>query len=656
MAIIFGDIFGNLLPGTANQDVIIGLLGNDTLGGAGGQDFMFGGFGNDTYIVDSADDVVGEAVLEGALGGIDTVQSSVSYSLNGGTFNLPALTSLDQYKSFPNTFKGNISKAAFLLANADYSLLFTPIDLTPQLIENLTLTGKGDIDGEGNALDNIITGNSGNNKLFGLAGDDAFIASAGDDTINGGDNDNHDTADYSGLGGAITLKGEVNLTLKVIKPLGTDTLLNIEEVIADKNASNNTIDFSLAVAPVVVDLSAGTLSSPNEADATFSLTKVINFDDVTGTSGDDSITGDDQANNLFGGSGNDTVSGGLENDNINGNAGDDLLYGGEGNDTVRGGKDNDTLYGDAGDDSLYGDKGNDSVYGGTGKDTLFGGEGNDTLDGGDNCDTADYGTPQTPAIAPPRSITLKGAGISGDFDLTVEKDPSVSPGIDTLHYIEEVIADGTVSNNTIDFSGAGTGIKIDVNLANETLTTTGVTDTTFTLAKVVNFDDVIGTDGNDSITGDDQDNILKGGGGKDILTGGVGNDLFDYTKLTDSRIGISWFNVNLSKVDVITDFKIGEDRFLVQSAPTNNGFFSPAVRHLSVNSIFGLGATVLGLATLGQYDAAQITVGSGAGARTFVAINNGSFGFNPNTDAFIELQNYTGGKLTIDDFTDTSFA
>ena len=36
-------------------------------------------------------------------------------------------------------------------------------------VENLTLTGTGNINGTGNTLDNVIIGNSGNNVLTGLA-------------------------------------------------------------------------------------------------------------------------------------------------------------------------------------------------------------------------------------------------------------------------------------------------------------------------------------------------------------------------------------------------------------------------------------------------------------------------------------------------------
>ena len=49
-------------------------------------------------------------------------------------------------------------------------------------VENLTLTGSGNINGTGNALANVITGNTGNNTLDGGAGADTMIGGAGNDT------------------------------------------------------------------------------------------------------------------------------------------------------------------------------------------------------------------------------------------------------------------------------------------------------------------------------------------------------------------------------------------------------------------------------------------------------------------------------------------
>ena len=49
-------------------------------------------------------------------------------------------------------------------------------------VENLTLIGSADINGAGNGLANVITGNSGNNILDGGAGADTMIGGTGNDT------------------------------------------------------------------------------------------------------------------------------------------------------------------------------------------------------------------------------------------------------------------------------------------------------------------------------------------------------------------------------------------------------------------------------------------------------------------------------------------
>ena len=103
----------NPLNGTAANDTIDGLAGNDVINGLGGVDTLIGGANNDTFIVDTTTDTL----VELAGGGTDTVVSSVTYTL----------------------------------LNAQ--------------IENLTLSGAAAINGTGNALNNVITGNTGNNVL-----------------------------------------------------------------------------------------------------------------------------------------------------------------------------------------------------------------------------------------------------------------------------------------------------------------------------------------------------------------------------------------------------------------------------------------------------------------------------------------------------------
>ncbi|MFB2898704.1 DUF4347 domain-containing protein [Aerosakkonemataceae cyanobacterium BLCC-F50] len=122
------------LVGSSGADTIQGLAGNDTIDGGLGADSLIGGLGNDTYIVDNIGDVIVENLNEG----LDTVQSSVTYTLGNN-------------------------------------------------VENLSLTGTGTINGTGNNLDNAIVGNSAKNILTGGAGNDTLNGGAGNDTLNGGD-------------------------------------------------------------------------------------------------------------------------------------------------------------------------------------------------------------------------------------------------------------------------------------------------------------------------------------------------------------------------------------------------------------------------------------------------------------------------------------
>jgi serralysin len=156
-----GNEAANVLRGGGGNDAINGLAGNDTLDGASGRDWlagsegddfidggsggdeMFGFTGNDTYVIDSIDDRVDEGFDGAASDGIDTVKSSYSISLSNTTI-----------------FKGDI--------------------------ENLTFTGSGNLNGSGNDLDNVVTGNTGVNRLDGRTGDDTLAGGFGNDTLVGG--------------------------------------------------------------------------------------------------------------------------------------------------------------------------------------------------------------------------------------------------------------------------------------------------------------------------------------------------------------------------------------------------------------------------------------------------------------------------------------
>lgn len=127
------------LYGMAGGDLLYGGDGNDVLDGGAGTDKMYGGAGNDLYRVDDYLDLVSEDLQGLGIddGGVDTVQSTISYTL--GAF-----------------------------------------------IEKLELTGSANVDGAGNSLANVIKGNSGANVLSGGAGNDDLRGGGGDDTLIGG--------------------------------------------------------------------------------------------------------------------------------------------------------------------------------------------------------------------------------------------------------------------------------------------------------------------------------------------------------------------------------------------------------------------------------------------------------------------------------------
>ncbi|WP_238246074.1 beta strand repeat-containing protein [Methylobacterium iners] len=186
--------------GNVSANRITSGSGNDTLNGGAGADILVGGAGNDVYVVDNIADTVIETTSTGTdAGGVELVNSSVSFTL--GAF-----------------------------------------------VENLTLTGTGAINATGNALANNLIGNGAANILDGLNGNDVLTGNAGADTLNGGtENDvltggegndildggaDLDTVVLSGRRSDYAVaKGSDGLIVSDLRaggPDGIDTVLNVE--------------------------------------------------------------------------------------------------------------------------------------------------------------------------------------------------------------------------------------------------------------------------------------------------------------------------------------------------------------------------------------------------------------------------------------------
>ncbi|MCP9481141.1 hypothetical protein NNA36_04120 [Shimia sp. CNT1-13L.2] len=349
---VTGNASDNDITGRAGDDTLLGLGGDDTLRGGNGNDHLDGGSGDDQMIGWAGDDLFvvdssGDSVVETDGNGDDTVQSSITYTL--GDF-----------------------------------------------LENLELTGGGDVKGFGNALDNRIEGNSGDNILRSYAGNDTLLGGSGIDTIYGGTGDDDLTG---GLGGGDSLFGQGgDDILRIVQSEGSDHL--------DGGAGTDLGDFSgITTFTALMDLENGfyqwsgigpqytlvNIENIEGGAASDTVEGSVDANWIDGNDGDDDLKGNDGFDTLLGGLGNDTLTGGLGSDSLEGgdgaddltgNSGNDAMIGGRGNDSLRGGNGADTLKGGNGVDTLKGGGGHDTVFGSGGKDQIEGGNGNDTLEGG----------------------------------------------------------------------------------------------------------------------------------------------------------------------------------------------------------------------------------------------------------------------------------
>jgi Ca2+-binding RTX toxin-like protein len=312
----------NVLDGGAGNDTLLSGAGNDALrGGSGddrldggvGSDSMLGGSGNDTYVVDNTGDTITEALNEG----VDTVESTVTYTLGAN-------------------------------------------------LEDLTLIGTWVINGTGNALDNILLGNSANNTLTGGAGNDRLDGRLGSDTMIGGTGD--DTYVVNQVGDVVTEaanQGIDTVESAITYTLGSNlenlTLTGTGNLNGTGNVLNNVI---------FGNVGANALDGGSGNDT---IDGGAGNDSLLGGSGDDQLLGGLGDDTLNAGSGNDLLNGGDGNDLLDAGSGDDQLFGGAGNDLLTGGSGADQFTGGTGNDRLMGGSGNDlyNFFRGDGQDTII---------------------------------------------------------------------------------------------------------------------------------------------------------------------------------------------------------------------------------------------------------------------------------------------
>lgn len=386
-----GNSGNNLLTGNSAVNSLSGGAGNDTLNGGAGADSLIGGAGDDLYVVDNTSDKTTENASEG----LDTVQSSMTWTLGTNLENL-TLTGTSAINGTGNTsanvLRGNAAantlnggtgidtliggagNDSYVVDNIGDQIIEYANEGTDSVsstvtyslsanVENLTLSGTSAINGTGNDLANSLTGNSAVNTLNGGAGNDTLNGGTGADSLVGGMGDDVYIVD--------------NTSDKVVENAneGTDSV-------------QSRITHTLAA---------------NVENLTLTGTSAING---TGNTGHNLLTGNSAVNTLNGGAGNDTLNGGAGADSLIGGAGDDVYIvdntsdkvvenPNEGTDTVQssithtlaanvenlmltgttaingiGNTSANVLTGNAANNTLTGGGGNDTYRGGVGTDTL----------------------------------------------------------------------------------------------------------------------------------------------------------------------------------------------------------------------------------------------------------------------------------------------
>jgi Ca2+-binding RTX toxin-like protein len=314
------------VDGSAYNDTLFGSNGNNVIDGADGSDTILGRGGNDQILGGDGDDL-----LRGEDGNDSVYGGDGNDYVGGGAGN-------DLLDGGSGWNRASFSVGATSGVTVDLNVS-GPQD-TGQGID--TLINIQHVTGT-NFSDTLI-GNAGDNWLWG--GYDVDTGEGGNDTISGGG------------GNDLVEVGRGNHVLS--GGTGVDTL----SFQADAAGVTSGISFSLAL--------------QGSAQATgWGNVNATQFENVSGSSLNDSITGNGSSNILLGDRGNDTLSGGDGNDTLYGDG--QILINGPLSSAI-------TLFGDVGRDLGLAD-GNDTLVGGKGDDFLYGGRGNDVLTGSQGNDT-----------------------------------------------------------------------------------------------------------------------------------------------------------------------------------------------------------------------------------------------------------------------------
>jgi Ca2+-binding RTX toxin-like protein len=517
------------ITGNELDNVLTGNAGANVLNGGTGADTLDGGAGNDTYVVDNIGDTVTESGT--SLSEIDTVMASINYTL-GNNVEYLTLTGTAGINGTGNALNnrlvgnagnnildgglgadvmiGGTGNDTYIVDNikdvvTETSILASEIDTVVASLnytlgvnlENLTLTGSGNLIGIGNALRNVLIGNDGNNLLDGGVGADTLSGGIGDDVYFV---DNvADTIIERADEGRDLIKTSVSYTLS--SHVEDAQLLGVAALSLTGNELDNTLTGNAAantlnggtgadvmiggagndiyVVDNVNDLVTETSALATEIDTVmssidYSLGTNLEYLSLTGTA-DINGTGNALNNRLVGNTGDNILDGGIGADTLIGGSGNDtyivdnvkdvvtetstlsseidtvvsslsytlganlenLTLTGSGNLIGTGNALNNALTGNDGNNLLNGGAGGDLLDGGAGNDTLIGGLGTDTLTGGAGADLFVFNALNELGKGGLRDIITDFSTLDGDkIDFSKFDANLLSAGINKFSFID----------------------------------------------------------------------------------------------------------------------------------------------------------------------------------------------------------------------------
>jgi Ca2+-binding RTX toxin-like protein len=414
---ILGSTFGDTLTGDGNANSVVGGAGNDVIDGGAGADTLDGGVGTaDILAYTSASAAISMNFNTGVHTGDAAADVFSNFEIYQGSDYADTLTSSAVLNT---NFRGGDGDDLFILDSASDVVTEAIGEGTDEVrttsasyslganVENLTYSGGGAFSGVGNVLANVLTGGGGADTLTGGGGADMLDGGGGTDI-----------ASYATAAAAVTVNlgtgvhtgdatGDVFSSIEILDGSGfNDTLTGDGGANQLRGGAGNDVLEGGAGADTL-DGGAGTLDVASYANAASG----IGLDLTTGVHGGDATGDSFTAIEIWRGSayGDTMTSSAILNTSFQGGQGDDLFIldsasdvateaVGEGTDEVRttsasytlGANVENLTYAGGGAFNGVGNTLANVLTGGGGADTLTGAAGADTLDGGGGLDTASY--------------------------------------------------------------------------------------------------------------------------------------------------------------------------------------------------------------------------------------------------------------------------